>query len=163
MGVIVAKLQMPSRSGWPSGVRSGAAVLDWPGAAPAARHRIATTSTNRYFIEDLLAVLRHTLELMAPDSKFFSAKKQLPPPDRGVVIASSQLSSKVQQVAARWHPRGFLDRMDVPTDLPPIPSETLRIFGIGFEIHDDPCEAFQEDEIEDGFEYASDVVVNQDR
>ena len=47
---------------------------------------------------------------------------------------------------------GFFDGMEVPAHLAAVSSEAVGVFGVGFEVDDDPAGVFEKCEIDDGFE-----------
>ena len=53
--------------------------------------------------------------------------------------------------------------MEIPTDLPPVPAKTVRVFGVRFEVHNHPVRLFQECEVDHGLKDASRIVLYQDR
>src|SRR5437660_8304119 len=58
---------------------------------------------------------------------------------------------------------GLLKGVEIPTDLPPVPAKTVRVFGVRFEVHNHPGRLFQECEVDHGFKDASIIVFYQDR
>ena len=55
---------------------------------------------------------------------------------------------------------GLLNGVEIPTDLPLVPAKPLHIFGVGFEVEDHPGRVIEKGEVDDGFEEASDVILD---